>query len=182
MPDPMTVAATSTVGISGALALRTAHRLVRNVRLSPVATYLAYKSSGYADTGGLAGMTISDFVAVWTPYNNNGPPTDVLGNVKRRARLVMRWLVWVERLTVVEESTSACIPAAPGSTSDTVAVVEYFGRQYALLARPTSLVLIPYKISFTAHLYSAVDYAAASVSIHVGPLAGIPDIDTAPLL
>lgn len=42
---------------------------LRNARVTPVATYLAYKASGYADSGTLAGMSISDFVAVWTPYN-----------------------------------------------------------------------------------------------------------------
>lgn len=44
----------------------------RNTRITPVATYLAYKATGYADTGPIGGMTISDFVSVWTPYNNGG--------------------------------------------------------------------------------------------------------------
>lgn len=59
------------------------------MRVSPIATYLAYKSTGYADQGSFAGMTISDFVAVWTPYNNNGPPVDILGAQKRGVRYVI---------------------------------------------------------------------------------------------
>lgn len=46
---------------------------IKNTRITPVATYLAYKSSGYADTGPISGITISDFVSVWTPYNTGGP-------------------------------------------------------------------------------------------------------------
>lgn len=72
------------------------------MRISPIATYLAYKSTGYADQGTFAGMTISDFVAIWVPYNNNGPPTDIMGNEKKNVRYV-KWtsnlkdkgLVWI---------------------------------------------------------------------------------------
>lgn len=63
-------------------------RFLRNTRISPIATYLAYKSSGYADQGTLAGMTISDFVSVWTPYNNNEAPKDILGREKKNLRCV----------------------------------------------------------------------------------------------
>ena len=63
-------------------------RFWRNMRISPIATYLAYKSTGYADQGSFAGMTISDFVAVWVPYNNNGPPTDIMGRKKANVRYV----------------------------------------------------------------------------------------------
>ncbi|TKX18162.1 hypothetical protein C1H76_9635 [Elsinoe australis] len=55
---------------------------VKNTRITPVATYLAYKSSGYADTGPISGITISDFVSVWTPYNTGGPS----GAPSRRVR------------------------------------------------------------------------------------------------
>lgn len=44
----------------------------RNTRVTPVATYLAYKATGYADARPVGGMTISDFVSVRTPYNNGG--------------------------------------------------------------------------------------------------------------
>lgn len=63
-------------------------RMIRNLRISPVASYIAYKSSGYGDQGPLSGMSISDFVAVWAPYNNNGPPTDIMGTEVRNVRYV----------------------------------------------------------------------------------------------
>lgn len=48
-------------------------------------------------------MTISDFVAVWTPYNNDGPPTDVLGRKKKNVRLVRVSFFVFERRGVGEE-------------------------------------------------------------------------------
>jgi len=39
-------------------------RFVRNTRIAPVVTYLAYKTSGLSESGSLSGITISDFVAV----------------------------------------------------------------------------------------------------------------------
>ncbi|PNS16593.1 hypothetical protein CAC42_93 [Sphaceloma murrayae] len=66
-PFLKTLAAKST--LSSAMLYRLLLSSVRNTRITPVATYLAYKSSGYADTGAISGVTISDFVSVWTPYN-----------------------------------------------------------------------------------------------------------------
>ncbi|PSK35919.1 hypothetical protein B9Z65_5734 [Elsinoe australis] len=59
--------------LSTAMLYRLLATHVKNARITPVATYLAYKSSGYADTGPISGITISDFVSVWTPYNTGGP-------------------------------------------------------------------------------------------------------------
>ncbi|KAF2154038.1 hypothetical protein K461DRAFT_277105 [Myriangium duriaei CBS 260.36] len=67
---PSTVKAAATKAGTGTYVFyRLVRNYTRNTRITPIATYLAYKSSGYADTGSIAGMTISDFVAVWTPYN-----------------------------------------------------------------------------------------------------------------
>jgi len=39
-------------------------RFVRNTRIAPIATYIAYKASGLSDSGALSGIAISDLVEV----------------------------------------------------------------------------------------------------------------------
>lgn len=67
--NPAVHAAATKASTSAYVLYRLARTYTRNTRITPIATYLAYKASGYADTGSVAGMTISDFVAVWSPYN-----------------------------------------------------------------------------------------------------------------
>ncbi|GAB7343041.1 hypothetical protein MBLNU457_g1130t1 [Dothideomycetes sp. NU457] len=43
-------------------AYRFGFRFVRNTRITPIATYIAYKASGLADSGALSGIAISDLV------------------------------------------------------------------------------------------------------------------------
>ena len=45
-------------------------------------TWLAYKGSGYADTGPLQGIDISDVVSLWSPYNL--PEEERRNNLKTR--------------------------------------------------------------------------------------------------
>lgn len=49
-------------------AYRFGFRFLRNTRIAPIATYIAYKASGLADSGALSGIAISDLVEVWKPY------------------------------------------------------------------------------------------------------------------
>ncbi|KAF4554956.1 Hypothetical protein D9617_3g020250 [Elsinoe fawcettii] len=59
--------------LSSAMAYRLLASSFKNTRITPIASYLAYKSSGYSEQGPISGITISDFVSVWTPYNTGGP-------------------------------------------------------------------------------------------------------------
>ncbi|KAG8626246.1 hypothetical protein KVT40_005191 [Elsinoe batatas] len=59
--------------LSSAMLYRLLISSLHNTRITPIATYLAYKTSGYSEQGPISGITISDFVSIWTPYNTGGP-------------------------------------------------------------------------------------------------------------
>lgn len=64
------------------LAYRFGFRFIRNTRIAPIATYIAYKASGLSDSGALSGIAISDLVEVWKPYG--GVEAGIPGGGKRK--------------------------------------------------------------------------------------------------
>ena len=80
--NPAVQTAVTKASTSAYILYRLARTYTRNTRITPIATYLAYKASGYADTGSVAGMTISDFVSVWTPYNVDPKKKKVMAGTK----------------------------------------------------------------------------------------------------
>jgi len=70
--SPLLKFLTAKFGTTSYVLYRVLRSHVKNTRITPIATYLAYKSSGYAESGPISGISISDFVGVWTPYNTGG--------------------------------------------------------------------------------------------------------------